>query len=93
MGHLVSLILSFPMVCLCPEYLPVCSTEVGVYLQELGEHRVPDTLFPGLINPEWIAGQLVLTMVSIGQNRVKVWATVELAKVRGMRLNMLTYQY
>jgi hypothetical protein len=69
-----------------PEYPPVCSAEVGVCLWELGEYRVPDTHFPALINPEWIAGQLALTTVSIGQDRAKVWATVELAKVRGTQL-------
>jgi len=83
MGHLVSLVLSSPTVYLCSEYPPVCSTEVGVCLWELREHQVPDTIFPGLINPEWIVGQLAPTMVSIGQDRVKVWATVELAKVCG----------
>ena len=86
MGHIVSL--AFPIIHLCPEYPPVCSAEVGVCLWELGEYRVPDTHFPGLINPEWIAGQLALTTVSIGKDRVKVWATVELAKVRGTQLEI-----
>jgi hypothetical protein len=33
-------------------------------------------------------GQLVLTTVSIGKDRVKVWATVELAKVHGTQLEI-----
>lgn len=84
MGQLVSL--DYPRIPLYPEYVPVCSAEVGVRLWELGEYQTPDTHIPGLINPEWIAGQLALTMVTLGKDRVKVWATVELAKVRGSQL-------
>ena len=37
---------------------------------------------PSLIDPCWINSQLALTTVSIGQNKMKVWATIDLAKVR-----------
>ena len=36
---------------------------------------------PGLIDPAWIKGHLALTTVSIGCDKTKVWATVDLAKV------------
>ncbi len=36
---------------------------------------------PLLIDPCWINSQLALTTILIGQNKMKVWATVDLAKV------------
>jgi hypothetical protein len=54
---------------------------VNVRLWEIGEYRNHDALYPALIDPDWINGQLALTTVSIGENRSKVWATVDLAKV------------
>jgi hypothetical protein len=62
---------------------------VNVRLWELGEYRDHDKYYPALIDPDWINGQLTLTTVSIGENRVKVWATVDLARVR--ILNMMCY--
>ena len=63
------------------------SHTVGVRLWELGEYQgVNVHTLPALIDPDWIKGQLALTTVSIGENRAKVWATVDLAKVRYIRL-------
>jgi len=57
------------------------STEVNVCLWDLGEYQEQHADFPTFINPDWIKGHLVITMVSIGQNRTKLWATVDLVKV------------
>jgi hypothetical protein len=57
------------------------SQSVQVRLWELGEYLGPETGFPSLIDPVWIKGQLVLTTVTLGRERVKAWATVDLAKV------------
>lgn len=57
------------------------SADVNVCLWDLGEYQDHDTVFPSFIDPDWIRGQLAMTMVSIGQNKTKVWATIELAKV------------
>jgi hypothetical protein len=54
---------------------------VNVHLWELGEYRDYDVYYPALIDPDWINGQLAFTTVSIGENRAKVWASVDLAKV------------
>jgi len=45
----------------------------------LGEYN--DHL-PAFIDPDWIKGQLAMATVSVGQNKTKVWATIDLAKVR-----------
>jgi len=58
------------------------SAHVNVCLWALEEYQGQDADFSAFINPEWINGHLTMTMVSIGQNRTKVWATVGLAKVR-----------
>ena len=58
------------------------SKSVHVQLWELGEYLGHDAGVPGIIDPAWIKGQLALTTVSIGQDKAKVWATVDLAKVR-----------
>jgi hypothetical protein len=57
------------------------SRRVQVRLWELGEYLGPETGVPRLIDPAWIKGQLALTTVFIGQEKAKVWATVDLAKV------------
>jgi hypothetical protein len=59
------------------------SADVNVHLWDLGEYQDQDAAgFPAFIDPDWIKGQLAMTTVSIGQNRTKVWATIDLAKVR-----------
>jgi len=63
------------------DYSNTLSQSVNVRLWELGEYRSPETGAPGLIDPAWIKGQLALTTVSIGRERAKVWATIDLAKV------------
>jgi hypothetical protein len=55
---------------------------VNVHLWELAEYQDQDAGLPAFIDPEWIKGQVAMTTVSIGENRTKVWATVDLAKVR-----------
>ena len=62
-------------------YSDVLSQSVHVRLWELGEYQSPGSGVAGLINPAWIKGQLALSTVSIGCNKAKVWATVDLAKV------------
>jgi len=58
------------------------SQSIHVRLWELGEYLGHNPELPGIIDPAWIKGQLALTTVSIGQDKVKVWATVDLAKVQ-----------
>ena len=58
------------------------SKAVNVRLWELGEYQDHDARLPHLIDPHWINRQLARTTVSIGSTRTKVWATVDLAKVR-----------
>jgi hypothetical protein len=72
----------FPNELLHADHLPVSSRAVDVQLWELGEFRNHDASLPSLIDPCWINSQLALTTVSIGQNKTKVWATIDLAKVR-----------
>jgi hypothetical protein len=57
------------------------SQSVNVRLWKLGEYLSPETGVPSLIDPAWIKGQLALTTVSIGCNKMKLWAIVDLAKV------------
>ena len=54
----------------------------------LGEYQERDADFPVLIDPGWIKGQLAMTTVSIGQSRTKVWATIDLAKVRSLHIGI-----
>jgi hypothetical protein len=70
------LLTSFTSCCL------TSSAEVNVHLWELAEYQDQDAGLPAFIDPEWIKGQVAMTTVSIGENRTKVWATVDLAKVR-----------
>jgi hypothetical protein len=58
------------------------SADVNVCLWDLGEYQDDDAAFPAFINPDWIKGHLAMSTVSIGQSRIKVWATIDLAKVR-----------
>ena len=55
---------------------------MNVRLWELGEYFGPEGQLPTLIDPDWIQGHLALTMVTLGRDRTKVWATVDLEKVR-----------
>jgi hypothetical protein len=50
-----------------------------IHLWDLEEYH-DTTGFPLFIDPEWIRGQLAMTTVSIGENRTKVWTTIDLAK-------------
>ena len=67
------------------------SAQVNVRLWELEEYRDHNAQYPALIAPEWINGQLARTTVSIGENRAKVWATIDLAKV--CTLNAIYYEH
>jgi hypothetical protein len=58
------------------------SANVNVRLWDLGEYQDQDASLPAFIDPDWIKGHLAMTTVSIGQSRTKVWATIDLAKVR-----------
>jgi len=60
----------------------ILSHLINVRLWEIEEYEVHNADFPALIDPEWIQGQLALTTVSIGHSKTKVWATINLAKVR-----------
>jgi hypothetical protein len=71
----------FPNKLLHPDHSPVSSRSVNVQLWALGEYQNHAASLPSLIDPCWINSQLALTTVSIGQNRTKVWATIDLAKV------------
>ncbi|KIJ11914.1 hypothetical protein PAXINDRAFT_15245 [Paxillus involutus ATCC 200175] len=53
---------------------------MNVRLWEIEEYHDKDTQLPALISPQWICGHLALKTVSIGANRIKVWATIDLAK-------------
>ncbi|KAG1718461.1 hypothetical protein EDB19DRAFT_1920545 [Suillus lakei] len=53
---------------------------VDVRLWELGEYQNRNTQLPELINPDWIVGQLAMTTVSIGENKIKAWASINLSK-------------
>lgn len=55
---------------------------MNVRLWELGEYLGPEGQLPTLIDPDWIQGHLALTMVTLGRDKTKVWATVDLEKVR-----------
>jgi hypothetical protein len=58
------------------------SSAVDVRLWELGEYQDRDSQLPLLIDPDWIIGQLAMTTVSVGEDKIKVWASIDLAKVR-----------
>lgn len=53
---------------------------MSVRLWELEEYWGTETQLPGLIDLDWIHGHLARTIVSVGPDRVKVWATIDLAK-------------
>lgn len=53
---------------------------LGVHLWELGEYQMHESSLPALVDLDWIANLLALTTVSIGEDRKKVWATIDLAK-------------
>jgi hypothetical protein len=65
--------------------VPHSSADVDVRLWDLGEFQERDAGLPFFVNPEWIIGQLAMTTVSIGQSKTKVWATIDLSKVRILR--------
>src|SRR6266851_2926974 len=71
----------FPNKLLHPDHSPVSSCSVNVQLWALGEYQNHAVSLPLLIDPCWINSQLALTTVLIGQNRTKVWATIDLVKV------------
>jgi hypothetical protein len=66
------------------------SERANVHLWVLGEYYDRDTQLPLLIDPDWIVGQLGMTTVSLGDNRIKVWASIEISKVRDTHLQKLT---
>ncbi|KAG1790943.1 uncharacterized protein HD556DRAFT_1445718 [Suillus plorans] len=55
---------------------------VSVQLWTLGEYLEDEVQLPRLIDPDWINGQLAMTTVSVSVEKTKVWATINLAKVR-----------
>ena len=55
---------------------------VGVHFWNLDEYLGPDTLIPTLVDPSWIHTHLSLKTISVGTDRKKVWATINLVKVR-----------
>ena len=57
------------------------SPNVHVRLWELGEYQSPETGVPSLVDPAWVKGQLARSTISIGHDKAKVWATIDLAKV------------
>ncbi|KAG1780388.1 hypothetical protein EV702DRAFT_1043207 [Suillus placidus] len=67
----------------------------NVHLWVLGEYNDHDTQLPLLIDPDWIVGQLGMTTVSLGDNRMKVWALIEIVKVSILRFihYMISYQH
>jgi hypothetical protein len=67
-------------------YYYLSSASVNVHLWELGEYQGQETNLPHLIDPGWIKGYLAHTTVLIGQDRLKVWAMVDLAKVHHSKL-------
>ncbi|KIK79290.1 hypothetical protein PAXRUDRAFT_769942, partial [Paxillus rubicundulus Ve08.2h10] len=54
---------------------------VDVRLWELGEYVGPDSQLPQLIDLDWMQSLLGRTTVSLGDDRRKAWATIDLAKV------------
>ena len=61
--------------------LTAWSPALGVRLWELGEYQTLESQLPSLVDLDWIGNLLALTVVSVGEDRRKVWATVDLAKV------------
>lgn len=57
------------------------SSAASVNRWELEEYVGEDTQLLMLVPLTWISGQLVLKTVSIGSERTKIWATIDLAKV------------
>lgn len=60
-------------------HLPSYSADLRLW--KLGEYTGQETQLPCLIDLDWIFGQLGMTTVSIGEDRTKVWATIDLSKV------------
>ena len=48
---------------------------------QLGEYQTLESQLPSLVDLDWIGNLLALTVVSVREDRRKVWATVDLAKV------------
>lgn len=69
----------------------VSSTIVNVYLWKLEEYQNYNISYLTLIDSNWINRQLALTTVSIGENKSKVWATVDLAKVSTLYITCNKY--
>lgn len=65
----------------CKADIDLPSYSADVRLWKLGEYTDQETQLPLLIDPDWIVGQLGMTTVSIGKDRTKVWATIDLSKV------------
>lgn len=57
------------------------SYSADLRLWKLGEYTSQETQLPHLIDPDWIFCQLGMTTVSIGEDKTKIWATVDLSKV------------
>jgi hypothetical protein len=58
------------------------SADVNVRLWDIEEYQECGGTFPPFVDPEWITGQLAMTTISIGKDKTKVWATIDLLKVR-----------
>ncbi|KIN97963.1 hypothetical protein M404DRAFT_31780 [Pisolithus tinctorius Marx 270] len=48
---------------------------LGVRLWELGEYQEQELLLPSLVNLDWIKNLVAMTIVTLGENQRKVWAT------------------
>ncbi|KIN93527.1 hypothetical protein M404DRAFT_36018 [Pisolithus tinctorius Marx 270] len=53
---------------------------LGVRLWELGEYQEQESPLPSLVDLDWIKNLVAMTIVTLGENQQKVWATVDLAK-------------
>jgi len=57
------------------------SRSANVQLWEPDGYLTEDTQLLKLICPGWIKGHLALNLVTVGEGRVKVWVTIDMAKV------------
>jgi len=57
-----------------------------VRLWQLGEYQTQESQLPSLIDLDWICNLVALTVVSVGEDGHKVWAMVDLAKVRSVTI-------
>jgi hypothetical protein len=57
------------------------SESVNVHLWELGQYISQDSHLPQLIDLNWLQSLLGMAVVSVGEERRKVWATIDLSKV------------